>query len=637
MPKKRSLIALVSATLIGTTTLGILWLSKAFTANYHEGCIAIEPAQQADTEFVVCAASESAKHARSEAITLEHPSFDLRNGVVNITAARNETVAFQLIVQRTHPASTNEAQQLKLEAAAWVDSQSSLPVTDVLTTHWFAAHYHYVDKGGYQWGPKSKVRPWPAYYPDALVPNHGRCSVSATPIFNATNLDLEVGDNQSFWFDVYVPKTLPVGTYNQSISITVEGATTTVPIQLEVFPASLPDKPTIAAVGEIYRAYLLEGAGTELNTDAYKQMSHCYQQIAHQHRTVFFERVVTDSTQPEWPAYQQIVEPILSGDLFTKEEGYLGPGENTPVSVWRTPWQQEINIEHTQRITKDDLNKLERDAASWRDFIVSIDAKNTDYFAYIFDEVDGPDDTMEPDERVRYITDVHDDMDAVQQAIDEGAGTDLRIDLLWTSHSNPSQWQDNPALDLTGKIRLWAPNASAADVPFLQERQADGNKIWFYHSGHPAIGVHSINASGIEMRTWGVVGAKYGFDGQFKWAVNLGSNERPFAEPSYKPDDDRFGNGVFVYPGNQLPKIGYPATPGPIPSMRLKAWRRGLQDAELIHLVRQHAEPSEVEQMEKSLSALIPRALSEGRRKAAWSDDTKDWIDFRNALLESIP
>ena len=127
--------------------------------------------------------------------------------------------------------------------------------------------------------------------------------------------------------------------------------------------------------------------------------------------------------------------------------------------------------------------------------------------------------------------------------------------------------------------------------------------------------------------------ARYGFDGQFMWAVNLGSNEQPFADPTFRPDDDRFGNGVVVYPGNQLPKIGYPATPGPMPSIRLKAWRRGLQDAELVELVRNTAPAESVAAMEDRLATLIPEALSEGVGTASWSQDPEDWIEFRKSLL----
>jgi hypothetical protein len=132
------------------------------------------------------------------------------------------------------------------------------------------------------------------------------------------------------------------------------------------------------------------------------------------------------------------------------------------------------------------------------------------------------------------------------------------------------------------------------------------------------------------MRTWGVISARYHFDGQLMWAVNLGNDEQPFALPSYKDDDDRFGNGVMLYPGNQLPKIGFPATPGPMPSMRLKAWRRGLQDAELAVLARTTDKQSEVDEL---LKTMIPNALSDARDEAEWPNDPAQWIDFHLELL----
>jgi len=132
------------------------------------------------------------------------------------------------------------------------------------------------------------------------------------------------------------------------------------------------------------------------------------------------------------------------------------------------------------------------------------------------------------------------------------------------------------------------------------------------------------------MRTWGVIGARYGLTGQFMWAVNLGSDEKPFAEPSYKPDDDRFGNGVLVYPGNQMDKIGFAKIPGPIPSMRLKTWRRGLQDAELFFLAEQN-NPTDAR---KLIRSMIPEALAEARGDASWSGKPADWINFKQSLLE---
>ena len=611
--------------------------SRSNLPPFQDGCVADNGPNFDNADFVVCATSDMARITQFGSIELEHPNFDLSTGALRLDSARNEVVAFQLIVQNVSGSNELADSTVKISKSAWTLKESSQPVISPPLTNFFAAHYHYVSKGGYRWGPTSEVLPWPDYYPDALVPNVGQCEVSRTPIFESVSLHNQVNANQSIWFDMYVPSELDVGVFRQIITLEINSKTIDVPVELTVHEATLPDKPTINAVGEIYRSYRLEGASESIQSASWQRMSHCYQQLAHQHRTVFFERVVTQPDDPDWEAYLNTITPMLTGELFSDQEGYIGPGANTAVGIWRTPWEQEINVERLNRIGSSLLTQIESESSAWQAFVNSINATELDYFAYIFDEVDGPDPSADPDERYEYIRSVHQDMDDIQKAIDAGAPNEPRIDLLWTSHSNPSIWESDPELDLTGKIRLWAPNASAADVPFLQKRQAErDDTLWFYHSGHPAIGVHSMNASGIEMRTWGVTAAKYGFDGQFMWAVNLGSDERPFAEPSYRPDDDRFGNGIMVYPGNQLPKIGYPATPGPLPSMRLKAWRRGLQDAELIHLVRTTTSSETVSAMESRLNAILPRALSEGRRSAAWSSNPQDWIEFRKSLLQDL-
>ena len=190
---------------------------------------------------------------------------------------------------------------------------------------------------------------------------------------------------------------------------------------------------------------------------------------------------------------------------------------------------------------------------------------------------------------------------------------DQSVDLIWTSHTDPQTWQGIPGEDLKDITRLWTPSANSAKTNYLADRKKEGDRIWFYHSGHPAVGIHSINASGIEMRSWGVITARYNFDGHFMWALNLSDRDQPYHYPSYKKDDDRFGNGTMVYPGNKLDTIGMKSIPGPIPSMRLKAWRRGLQDAELIFLARKAGHEKEVDQMLKKLNS---DSFVRGKRKS---------------------
>lgn len=585
---------------------------------FTEACIEV------DNSLAICAASNMARASRKAPIPIEHNDFDLSDKIINLDAARNESIGFQLILKTL---SNTAPDSVTISPGPWSTSD---PVNKLPISTLFAAHYHLVDKGGYTWGPKSKVLPWPAAYPDALIPQQASCleTPKHTQLFNSIPLAKTKNHNQAIWIDTYIPATTPFGQYQLPIAIALPTQTITINVAMTVHKVTLPDRPSIDAIGELYRTYNLENAGVDRSSIQWQKMSHCYQQLAHQHRMVFIERTPVLPDAAAWRDYIKTYTPALNGELFSAKYGYQGTGVNTAVTVWRTPWPQEFNITLEAPLTQNDFDRYTDLTAEW-DTLVSNEGWNqTRFFAYVFDEVDGPNSIPDGANEHDYLAMVHEQMLKLQQAIDKGSDN-TRLDLLWTSHANPANWADNPRLDMSGKTRLWSPNASAADPAFLQNRIKAGDRVWFYHSGHPAVGIHSINASGIEMRTWGVIGARYGIQGQLMWAVNLGNDDRPFAEPSYKPDDDRFGNGVLVYPGFQLDKIGYPKSAGPIPSMRLKAWRRGLQDAELYYLaLAKH--PSQAKQL---IQEIMPEALADARGKPSWDQSPKAWIDFRKALI----
>ncbi len=581
--------------------------------------------------IAICAASNMARYGKFDAVVPEHDHFNIgtladgSDGVIKLHSAKNESVGFQLIFQST---AKNTDAQATLSLGDWHSSDNTIH-TDIASQLFFA-HYHLVDKGGYQWGPKSDVLPWPAEYPDALVPQHHGCLGENKTLFELVPLPKQKNENQAVWIDSFIPASVAAGVYQMQIDVQINQLIVPIKVELTVFDTALPQQPSYDAIGEIYRSYLLEGAGFDRSSSLWKNMARCYQQLAHEHRMVFMERW---PEIPEGDALQDYIDtyqPAFDGTLFSAEYGYNGTGSDTPVTIWRTPWPQEYNVKLEAPLEPADLQRYASLSREWKALINQQGWDKTRFFAYVFDELDGPEkQKTDMQQRFNYIALVHKQMDLLQQALDEGS-MDESFDLLWTSHSNPTIWQHDKQLDLTDKVRLWAPNASAADPSFLAERIDAGETAWFYHSGHPAVGVHSINASGIEMRTWGVVGARYGLNGQFMWAVNLGNNDKPFAEPTYKPDDDRFGNGVVVYPGNQLEKINFPASPGPLPSMRLKSWRRGLQDAEIFLL----AHNKDAEKANQLIRTLIPKALAEGKGRASWSDDPADWIEFKIQLLK---
>ena len=598
-----------------------------------------------------CVASDMARLPNHGPVPHEKWIFDGKK-TITLHAARNETVAFQVVLRGK---GISPAKKAGLEVSDLTGPKGA-KIAAATHVSRFLATYVWVEPGGYTWGAKSEVLPWPDFYPDALVPFRRRCLLTTggklapaqAPFVDTFPVPPKEGENQAVWIDLHVPRAQAPGDYTGKVSLSSGGKSLDLELKLEVYKATIPDKTSVHAVGELYAPYQRDGVGTDVTSAAWQRMAHCYQQMAHRHRTVFVERVgelkgldeLNEDPEPgAWAAYDKAFGPSLTGELFKPARGYLsGPGQGVPVSAWRTPWVQPYNGRIKVPLGKEELVRYEKLARAFATHAAEKKWKSY-FFAYIFDEVEGGTDIDDDSRRGEapakddsaYLKMAHEQMRSVQESLDRGAKPG-RIDLMWTSHANPGAWASSPGIDLSGIIRLWVPNAAAADTKFLPGRSTGANEqIWFYHEGHPSVGAHAINASGVEMRTWGVIAARYGFTGTFMWAVNLGDTEEPYRKPSYKNSDDRFGNGTLVYPGAGLTTLGLPALDEPVASMRLKMWRRGLQDAELARLAGATGGQTAVK---ASLLEVIPRALSEGKGAAAWPTESSAWFAFRRKLLK---
>jgi hypothetical protein len=73
---------------------------------------------------------------------------------------------------------------------------------------------------------------------------------------------------------------------------------------------------------------------------------------------------------------------------------------------------------------------------------------------------------------------------------------------------------------MIGYADLWAVRASGYNVEFGQARQAEGDKMMFYHWSEPRVGHHTINTYGFSMRTKPLIAWKYRVDGIYaEWSA----------------------------------------------------------------------------------------------------------------------
>ena len=92
-------------------------------------------------------------------------------------------------------------------------------------------------------------------------------------------------------------------------------------------------------------------------------------------------------------------------------------------------------------------------------------------------------------------------------------------------------------------VTQWRPLRSG----FLQPRVVAGETAWFYHDGHPTVGVHGVNATGVELRT----GARFAGDklsgsygGPWIWATPIVR----FSGHATKPAKRAWGTERFSTP-----------------------------------------------------------------------------------------
>ena len=531
---------------------------------------------------------------------------------IKIFGARNEIIAFQVIVE----AGSDGVQQLTVSLPELRQQSGRARITyappaldptnyvgrpiQLFSINYMkvamASHADWVFKPGSLAAPKDPT----GWKPVQLVSANAKVGRGGFP--------LQVGpsQNQAVWIEVYTNKTLPAGIYSGQISVNADGRRQTIPIELELFDFTLPDRNSMDAM--VYYESLQPVMYQGRNLDAE------YNRFAHRQRVELVHEYNIETATAAMG--------LFNGQAFTKAFGYEGPGEGVGNRIIpRTFYGPGKDF--------DERVSAWRHADEWMTFITQ---KFPDAVTFLY----------LPDEPGRseyaYIRKLADNL-----------------------HSNPGPGKALPAFvtkrfvkELDGSIDIWDTGPLGYDIGRAIEERSRGHKYWIYNGGRPAAGAIVIDAPATDPRATIWACFKHGVDNYFFWhGVHWQHNRQKAGErrqdvwanpitfdnrgqPNKPVNDQGYinGDGVLMYPGEEkLHPDQDRGIAGPINTIQLANFRRGLQDHLYLTLARQLGVNSLIND---ELQAVVPRVFSDAKGTVGFAETGNEYEGARYRLAQAI-
>ncbi len=529
---------------------------------------------------------------------------------IRIFSTKNESVAFQIVVTADEAALDGVTVELDVLATADGAKIQNAPGAIDPTSYVgrpierFVEHFVEIKRvsGGkipgesLDWtkGSGPPAERWLGMVPDALVP------VEVAPAWAPYPMKIAPRSNGIVWIDVTVPKTQVAGLYKGAVVVKA-GATTiaSLAVELDVVDVTLPDRPVRTMV---YYDRLELDRRMRGGDAAEEQLWRLF----HRHRlSPLHGAISTDDVTHRLGA--------LDGSFYTAAHGYEGPAEAMgdgvlalgTYGVFRAPDASKLAI--VEGIA---------DLVAEKSLFATTDA-----FVYAIDEVC---ESPYGDEWKKLI------------ASSRNANV-KRIRVGATCSEDPTA----RSIDLPIVADTFDPSTVAA-------ARAMGREVWVYNGREPFAGAFSIDVPAISPRVNGWLAGMYDVARWFQWEATFWYDDNrggkgpcdPFvtAETFHNQDDDYvMGGGVLVYPGKQVDVFAEHSIGmvGVVASIRMKGWRRGIEDAGYYQL----AHAANAAKAEAIAMALVPRAFSAATAgdRPAWSDGGKAFFDARKALLDLVP
>lgn len=544
----------------------------------------------------------------------KNPVWDSSSKTVSLKAARNEFVAFQLIVEADTPVEEIDIAFQGLSHSSGV--RLSPPHVSVFKT-WYTRVRK--PSTGYE-----ATSLGPGWYPDALMPYRRSSLYPGFPFAIPDRYNNIPGQtNQSIWVDVFVPyeaSEAPAGRYDGRIEVTWKnGGADAIDVHLDVWDFALPQESNLP--GDVWNDSM-----RRMPVEEERQ----YYQLAQQHRFLplvygYRPKLEIDDgkVRLDWTDYDKRLGPYLDGSAFTQEYDYWGPGYGVPVHHLMLPF----NIERSNGnkggawpIALPPEGRTPEYEAIWKETARQVrehlDAKPAWRKVMKIAFLNGLDES--------YSEEAYEKMLYYGRILHEAMGRE------WFHYRVDGGYSREAMEKLSQEVDLWVCHTVEYDKDFADLFKPKGVETWFYG---PMIYEQKRN-SGCGSNTFldldllvnrgiGWAGWKYQ-TGWVEWEFDFNAYAAWFEAENFKDDHRAYnGSGQMIYRGAVM---GYNE---PIPSIRLKAMRRGLQDYEYFQLLADKEGKRAADEFVNRIIYKRPFGARAMLDTEIWKNNPEEWEEVR--------
>lgn len=565
----------------------------------------------------------------------ESQIFSVAGGEIRLTAALNETIGFQLALRQEAP----RAGQYQLEISDLIGPEGTLPAVEHVSL--YRVHPARVGRGRSWYPAHAPQTAPPTTTPDILVP--WQAPRGGGPLTFAD------GRNELVWVDVRVPLTAGPGRYTGMLAIrrvdrrpgelpdwlaTWGGGAPppefTCALHLTVLPVALPSEPTLPVICRVDPRDLLAAhlgwprepaEETVLLPDnphhqAAVRLVNATMRLLQQHRTnpilwasfPKYHPLGERRVEIQWEAYDRLVGGWLSGEAF-------------PDSVALARWPVPVSLDYPNAQREGGVG-----SPRYARLLAAYLSECRRHFAErgwlerAFLRLNPPEELSAAGlERVRRIG-----------AIVRQSETNLPL----VAHVPPRSlrglgYYNAPVLELPD-VNIWAPPATWYEPAAMEHERALGRQTWLAPTHPPYSGTLAPQGQPNDALILPWQAFRYGI--QALWledAAELG--------PGW---ESAGGYATPAAPGLVHPGAPYGLGDQPVPSLRLKRLRRGLNDHALLTLLerrgKQRLARSVAEQLVRWAGTDACREHLLDLRPTGWPGDAHPPALARELLLAEL-